>query len=519
MTETTSLTASAPAEPPDGARAHSEGPTDILKDIQGGLIGFNKDHLRLLAVTLPDMATAKAAVAELVPHLTNGYEVKEFNALYSEINGRGGDPGKVVQARWVNLLLTRSGLEILGAPGPETLPEEFTQGMAGRSSILGDTGKSAPESWVGPFTGGAEPHAIIMIGADQLEGLEERTTWVTQLCARHGVQVIGTQQGDTRPTPNTGREHFGFKDGTAQPGIDRLTVSSKTGSGTIPLGEVLIGHPNAEGQISGQPSPVPPPAPTPYDPAPVPVPPVPMPEWMHNASFVVYRRLRQDAAAFHQAMNDQAPTVTLPTGVAMTPEQLSAKLVGRWPSGAPMERVPGMPKIVDPSDQDPAEPWPPALDKTKIDNFDYSDDPNGIRVPRAAHIRKMNPRADVLADGDTSRRHRMVRRGITYGPELQDGETPYGEVVPDTQDRGLLFINYQSSIARTFEFVQTRWSNREDFQQPGDGRDPLISQDTSPRTFNLPGHGTLNFEQWVFTTGGAYLVSLSLTGLSALASP
>ena len=75
-----------------------------------------------------------------------------------------------------------------------------------------------------------------------------------------------------------------------------------------------------------------------------------------------------------------------------------------------------------------------------------------------------------------------------------------------------------SSIARTFEFVQTRWANREDFQQSGDGRDPLISQDTNPRTFNLPGHGTLNFEQWVFTTGGAYLVSLSLTGLNALAS-
>ena len=113
----------------------------------------------------------------------------------------------------------------------------------------------------------------------------------------------------------------------------------------------------------------------------------------------------------------------------------------------------------------------------------------------------------------------MVRRGITYGPEFAPGESPYGQSVPDTQDRGLLFINYQSSIARTFEFVQTLWANRDDFQKPGDGKDPIISQDVDSRSFGLPPGHTLDFAPWVITTGGAYLVSPSLSGLAVICEP
>lgn len=146
-------------------------------------------------------------------------------------------------------------------------------------------------------------------------------------------------------------------------------------------------------------------------------------------------------------MVEQAP------GVGLTAAQLAAKIVGRWPSGAPMERVPGLPHDLDPSIEDPSGRCPFVHENNNINKFDFPDDPDGLRVPRGAHIRKLNPSAHVLADGDTSARHRMVRRGITYGPEFTPGESPYGQVVPDTQDRGLLFINYQSSIVRTFEFV------------------------------------------------------------------
>lgn len=496
---------------PTGNDRHPTSRQQILRDIQGGVIGFNKDHLRMVHLNLADSQSGKQFITELIPAVANGFEVLSFNAIFGEIAKRGGDPDSTIQARWINVLLTKSGLEVLGAQGMDALPEEFRATMGQRSALLGDVEASAPEKWVAPFTSGVEPHVIVMIGADTAEGAEERRTWVESVATQHGASVMAAAQvGETRPAPFGGHEHFGFKDGIAQPGIGNLTTSSK--SGTIPIGEVLIGYENADGHMSGQPSPTPTPAPppSPYDPTPAPEPTQPLPGWMQNGSFVVYRRLRQDVASFKASMETNAPNA------ALTPDQLGAKLVGRWPSGAPMEHVPGEPKNLDPSVEDASAAHPVVLSKAKIDKFDFGDDPDGTRVPRAAHIRKMNPRADVLADGDTSGRHRMVRRGITYGPEFAPGETSYGETVPDTQDRGLLFLNYQASIARTFEFVQTRWANRDDFQKPGDGKDPIISQDTQTRPFNLPPHGQLNFERWVFTTGGAYLVSLSLTSLAQL---
>lgn len=111
----------------------------------------------------------------------------------------------------------------------------------------------------------------------------------------------------------------------------------------------------------------------------------------------------------------------------------------------------------------------------------------------------------------------MLRRGITYGPEFQQGETPYGETVPVEQDRGLLFISFQSSISRAFEFVQARWMNAPDFQKAGDGQDAISSQNSETRPFLLPSDKHLSFAPWVITTGGAYFFSPSLSGLHALA--
>lgn len=181
-----------------------------------------------------------------------------------------------------------------------------------------------------------------------------------------------------------------------------------------------------------------------------------------------------------------------------------------------MEKISACPVTGNPALTDPSLEAPAILDAKNINAFDFTDDPDGTNVPRGSHIRKMNPRKDVLPDGDTSDKHRMVRRGITYGPEFTPGEPAYGQTVPDTQDRGLLFINFQSSIARTFEFVQSNWANREDFQQPGDGKDPIISQDATEGPFNVPGHGLVTFTRWVTTVGGGYFFAPSLSGLRVL---
>jgi Dyp-type peroxidase family len=479
-------------------------PDDELRDIQGGLIGFNKDHQQFHYVNFHDGAGAKQLLTELLPQLANGYEVLRFNAAYGENRRHHGDP-EALQATWVNLWLTRTGLTVLDAPSFDSLPEEFRSGMANRP--IGDVGVSAPDKWIAPFTSGAEPHAVVVIAGDNPADMEMRRARIFDMLQRHSAEVVGTQIGDARPGEQRGKEHFGFKDGISQPGIDHFTKSSKSGS--IPPGEVLIGYRDADGNISGEPPATRPPVATTYGEAPLPVTQA-LPSWTHNGSFVVYRRLRQDVAAFRASMTNQAPTVEL------TPDQLGAKLVGRWPSGAPMERVPGLPTKVDPSSADPSVDHPDVLDNAKINKFDFSDDVDGTRVPRAAHIRKMNPRADQLADGDSSGRHRMLRRGIPYGPEFVEGESAYGEVVPDIEDRGLLFVNYQASISRTFEFVQSHWANREDFQQPGDGKDPMISQDTPDGTFSLPPARQPTFARWVTTTGGVYAFAPSLAGLAEL---
>ena len=65
----------------------------------------------------------------------------------------------------------------------------------------------------------------------------------------------------------------------------------------------------------------------------------------------------------------------------------------------------------------------------------------------------------------------MLRRGNPYGPEFQPTEPPYAQgPVGDDRDRGLLFLCYQSSLARGFMFVQQSWDNTSDFPQNATAR-------------------------------------------------
>jgi len=485
--------------------------SDELKDMQGGLVGFNKDFVRLVFFQLPaDASPAKVLIDQLVPQLTNAYEVLAFNALYKEVrHDRQGDRD-IIQAAWVNLWLSRQGLQRVGGT-VESFPAEFQEGMAARGETLGDIGRSAPANWEASFVGG-EPDAALYLGADSEEDLNRRHDRLLEILSANGVTPTSEQPGETRPEPNRGREHFGFKDGISQPGIHPFTTSSKVGPASVPAGEFLVGYEDATGQISGVGVTVPLPPPSAYNPRPTPPPNTDLPAWMRNASFVVYRKLQQDVGGFRTSM----ATAATPE---LNPDQLGAKLVGRWPSGAPMEHVRGEPKHLDPSLADPSSTYPNVLDDEKINDFTYDDDLDGPKVPRAAHIRKVNPRSETLPDGDRASLHRMIRRGIPYGSEFVEGSPAYGQTVEPQDDRGLLFISYQASIERSFEFIQRNWVNQVNFQQLGDGADPIASQATDPRPFTLPPDKHLDFNTWVFTRAGCYFVSLALSGLSALAAP
>ena len=130
-----------------------------------------------------------------------------------------------------------------------------------------------------------------------------------------------------------------------------------------------------------------------------------------NGSYLVVRQLRQDVPGFWGFVDrrDAAPRRERATRTARL--RLAAKMVGRWPSGAPLALAP---EADDPSLAD-------------ANDFGYHElDPRGARCPVGAHIRRSNPRDSLDPRPGSSdswkinRRHRILRRGREYGTSLHD---------------------------------------------------------------------------------------------------
>ena len=322
------------------------------------------------------------------------------------------------------------------------------------------------------------------------------------------------QQGATLPGALRGHEHFGFKDGVSQPGIRGVNMPTdphdpdhgNPGQDLLWPGEFVLGYPT---QI-----PLPPvghPADANRDPGLVST---AGPAWTADGSFLVFRRLRQDVAGFQAFVEATA----LQQGISS--DVLGAKLIGRYRSGAPLEPTADTAGGVDTTAGDPSLADPAVLDDLRINNFEFGDDPEGALTPRAAHIRKAYPRDSPTPTGGESdtQTHRILRRGIPFGRSYQADAPPNSARGANPQypnDRGLLFLCYQSSIERQFEFVQQRWFNDPNFPTPGDGHDPIVAQIT-PRTFELPtsraGHLTL-MQSFVLVTGGEYFFAPSIDTL------
>jgi Dyp-type peroxidase family len=240
---------------------------------------------------------------------------------------------------------------------------------------------------------------------------------------------------------------------------------------------------------------------------------------MDQGAFLVFRRLAQQVPEFDASVR----TLAKQTGGAdvASAELLGAQLVGRWKSGAPLVLSP----VKD--DLSLAEGSP------RDNDFEFGDDREGVRCPWAAHVRKAYPRDDVrhsttptetevaAAEAFTQTR-RMMRRGISFGPELSHAEALGGHT---TQQRGLLFLCYVTSLAEQFEFVQQAWVDAPDFSQVGSGVDPIIGQ---PHTGTLPFLGAAPFSEdatnkpqlavphFVTMEGGDYFFAPGLDAIQAL---
>ena len=135
-------------------------------------------------------------------------------------------------------------------------------------------------------------------------------------------------------------------------------------------------------------------------------PPAPPPvELSINGSFLVYRKLHQDVAAFRARLAESA--ALYPGGE----ELLAAKIVGRWRDGTPVE--------LSPASADAAL----AADEQRNNAFRLRQRPRRSALPVGAHVRRANPRLSLPFDGKLVNRHRLIRRGIPYGPAAAAGGT------------------------------------------------------------------------------------------------
>jgi Dyp-type peroxidase family len=439
-----------------------------LSDIQGNVLrGYTYPCAAYLFLHIDDPQKARALMARMLPQISTAEPWED------------GPPPTAL-----HVALTYAGLQAVGVAQEilDSFPDEFREGMAARAERLGDRGPSAPEHWESGL-GTGEAHVLVTVYAVDDEHLDTARMALKTVGAEGAVTVIHEQRAAAL---EGGKDHFGFFDGIAQPSLEGSGVVSRPGDGQptgggnwrdVAVGEFLLGHVDEDGTLPAAPG-------KPFD---------------CNGTFMVYRKLQMDAPAFRRFL--AAEGEKYPGG----PDMLGAKIVGRWQDGTPLSLSPDAP---DPDI---------SSDPSRINDFTYGDDAQGLRCPIGAHIRRANPRDMAeFFDARLTNRHRLIRRGRAYGKPLEPGV-----MEDDGQDRGLVFVCFQANIWRQFETVQSLWIDDGDPFGLGPDKDPLAGEphgSASKITINgTPPHLIKPQPRFVTMRGGEYLYRPSMTALRALA--
>lgn len=369
-------------------------------------------------------------------------------------------PFKAQGPLFVNLAFTHAGLVLAGVdPGTlEQLPVEFREGMEARAGILGDWQHNHPRHWALPQRHGGGP------------------TDRVQLSTVHAVVQFWRADQDTA---------------ALDAAVKALDGALQGAGGRVLAVQLMRRIANEAGAIAGhfgfadglsQPGL----AAAGRLPRDTVAPgelllgysndrndnPLEGRLW-NDSSFLVVRKLRQDVGAFRGLNLD---------------DDAKASLMGRRPNGENL------------------------IDHTTGNNFDYTGDLNGSKCPFHAHVRRANPR--TTRGNELKHLPRIVRRGMSYG-------SPYDANTPD-EERGLMFMAYNASIAEQFEVVQG-WLAGGNSSGPGSFsglRDPFVgvAREGDPRGFAwsggqvvLPADRPLVTLEW-----GLYAFAPSLTALQEL---
>jgi hypothetical protein len=352
---------------------------------------------------------------------------------------------------------THAGLQAMGV-SPALLhefPEAFVQGMEGRAATLGDPagllGPAARAAWtyadqeqhakpvhavlfihasVEPETAlhalllgagrAAQAYADDTYAAAQLGTASDRAGAAQQLvaatdkrleaaqnalgcdaatCKQQAVLVLGHQDlhqplvqpiaagAQAEPYPV---EYFGFRDGVSQPRLPGEPYSAYAEGEPEWLQERASFEPVLCRDKQGL---------------------------LKDATFLVARQLRQEPAAFWQAMRVQGEAL----GVSAC--ELAEQIVGRRMDGRRLDSQ--------------SKTFHPERDRAAFDP-----DRAAASCPFHSHVRRANPRTET----DLAHNPRLLRRGMAYT-----------NARPNAQARGLMFMAFNSDIEGQFELVQKNW--------------------------------------------------------------
>jgi deferrochelatase/peroxidase EfeB len=439
-----------------------------LKDIQGFILrGYRMPMVRhsLLKVNKP------AAARKLLGRLVSGDETDAPQITTASDWHVGFEPGpsddlaappRCKPDYCLNIGITWPGL--LALELKDRIPNlsfksfnAFIAGAAARAELVGDIGPSAPQNWVGGFGTGGD-HVVITLHAmspetmtaysDRLSGLIASVDAFQEIWRGDGMALMEMREG--KPVPTT-KVHFGYTDGismtTIRGGPERYKRDHQ--QPCEPWLFVLLDE--AENYTVPEPK-----------------------ELGRNGSFAIFKMIRTDVVGFEKFLQSNKECID--------PELLAAKMCGRWRNGVPLALSPD-------TDTPPGGIPPEQLNDFEYVNTDGSGDPKGLRCPVGAHTRRINPRGQPIVGqgqpGGSNNTHRLVRRGMPYGP-VYDPTRPY-----DGIERGLLGYFINSSIENQYEFVLSQWANDSEFagsvRLHPKSKDPIIgTQDPAESIFVIP---------------------------------
>ena len=366
----------------------------------------------------------------------------------------------------------------------------FTQGAAGRAKLVGDTGASAPENWVASFGKGSD-HVLVTLHAISPAAMKSYSDRLTTLFAEgsafreiwrtDGMAWIEMQDG--KPT-FTSKVPFGYTDGISMTTIRGGPEKYHPDHQQPCEPWLFVFQDEAENYFVPEPK-----------------------ELGLNGSFAVFKMIETDVVGFEKFLQSNKDKID--------PELLAAKICGRWRNGVPLALSPE-------TDSPPGGIAVEKLNDYEYVNADGSGDPKGLRCPVGAHMRRINPRGQPVTGqgqpGGSNNTHRLIRRGMPYGPNY-DPKQPY-----DGIERGLLGYFINSSIENQYEFVLGHWVNDSEFagavRLNPKSKDPMIgTQDPTESIFVIPqANGAppikvTGFSTFVTTKAAAYCFLPSITAI------